>query len=237
MKSEELRYEADGLAMVGQLYLPEGMSGKRPGVLVYPEAFGLGEHAKGRAQRLAEQGYVALACDLHGAGTVIDDLGEVMGKLEPLRTDANRARARSGGAFAALKARSEVDVTRIAAIGFCFGGTMGLELARDGADIRGVVSFHGGLASPAPGAENIKAKIVVCTGADDPGVPAEQRAAFEEEMRAGKVDWQMHVYGGVVHSFTNPDADKMGRPEMLRYDAVADARSWATMTAFFHEIF
>lgn len=238
MTSEILRYEADGLAMESHLYLPADMSTPRPGILVFPEAFGLSEHAKSRAKRLAELGYVALACDLHGEGRLIVGLDKVMAAIDPLRADARPTRARAGGGFVALTARPEVDSSRIASIGYCFGGTMSIELARGGADLRGVVGFHSGLATPAPqDAANIKAKVLVCIGADDPGIPPEQRAAFEEEMRAGKVDWQMHLYGGVVHSFTNPEASKLGMPDFARYDAAADARSWASMIALFDEIF
>ena len=115
---------------------------------------------------------------------------------------------------------------------------MALELARSGAAILGVVGFHSGLGTTAPqDAKNIKGKILVCIGADDPAIPPEQRRAFEDEMRAGQVSWQMTVFGGVVHSFTNPDADKAGRPEMLGYDASADARSWRQMTELFDDIF
>ena len=238
MTSEILRYQADGLSMESHLYLPEDVSTPRPGILVFPEANGLGDHAKSRAERLAGLGYVALACDFYGEGKLLGDMDEILATLAPLRADAAAVRARAGGGLAALKARPEVDVSRIASIGYCFGGTMSLELARGGADIRGVVGFHSGLATPAPqDAGNIKAKILVCIGADDPGIPPEQRAAFEEEMRAGKADWQMHLYGGVVHSFTNPAAALMGRPEFARYDATADARSWAAMIALFDEIF
>ena len=115
---------------------------------------------------------------------------------------------------------------------------MALELARSGANIAGIVGFHSGLATAAPkDAKNILGKVLVCIGADDPGIDAAERAAFEDEMRAGGVDWQMNVYGGVVHSFTNPAADAMGNPDFLRYDAKADARSWSEMRAFFDEIF
>jgi dienelactone hydrolase len=237
MLKETLSYEADGLTMVSQLYVGEG-SGPRPGVLVFPEAFGLGDHAKSRAERLAGLGYAALACDLHGDSRVFDDLTQVMPLIESLRADPSRTRARAGGGFDALRARPEVDASRIASIGFCFGGTMSLELARGGADIAAVVGFHSGLATVAPDdAKNIKAKILVCIGADDPGIPAEQRADFEQEMRKGGADWQMHLYGGVVHSFTNPEAARLGRPEFARYDAKADARSWAAMMALFDEVF
>lgn len=238
VKSEALTYEADGLGMVSQYYVDDSSSGRRPGILVFPEAFGLGEHARSRAERLAGLGYAALACDLHGEGRVYTDLQEVMPLLGPLREAPERIRVRARGGFDALLARPEVDGSKIAAIGFCFGGTMSLELARDGADVAGVVGFHSGLATAAPqDAKNIRGKVLVCIGADDPGVPAEQRAAFETEMREGGVDWRMHVYGGVVHSFTNPDADKLGRPEFARYDADADTRSWAEMRALFDEVF
>lgn len=238
MRTETLNYEADGLSMISHLYISDERSGPRPGVLVFPEAFGLGEHAKSRAERLAETGYVALACDLHGEGRIYNDLKEVMALIEPLRSDPLRTRSRAVPALDALKVRGEVDSSRVAAIGFCFGGTMALELARSGAEVAGVVGFHSGLATARPeDAKNIRGKVLVCIGADDPGIPADQRAAFEKEMREGGVDWQMNLYGGVVHSFTNPEADKRGMPERARYDAKADARSWAEMGTFFDEIF
>ena len=238
MQTEIVKYMADGLSMVSHLYFDERQSGLRPGVLVFPEAFGLSEHAKSRAERLAGLGYVALACDLHGNGSMVSGLESVMAILGPMMADPSRTRARARGGLDALLVRPNVDLARIAAIGYCFGGTMALELSRSGAGIVGAVGFHSGLATAAPqDAKNIKAKILVCIGADDPGIPPEQRAAFEQEMRAGGADWQMHLYGRVVHSFTNPGADKMGRPEFARYDANADARSWATMQSFFGEVF
>lgn len=238
MHTETLRYEADGLSMESSLYVDGKRDGRRPAVLVFPEAFGLGDHARSRAERLAGLGYVALACDLHGEARVYDELDAVMGLIKPLREHPERTRARAGGGLKALLARPEVDPARVAAIGYCFGGTMALELARGGAAIAGAVGFHSGLATAAPqDAKAIRGKVLVCIGADDPGIDAAQRNAFEEEMRAGGVDWQMKVYGGVVHSFTNPAADRLGRPDFARYDARADARSWAEMRAFFDEIF
>ncbi len=238
MRTEILTYDADGLSMHSELYVDDSKSGARPGILVFPEAFGLSGHARSRARRLAEMGYAALACDLHGNAQLYDELADARELLEPLRADPGRIRARAGGGLAALTAQPMVDAGRIAAIGFCFGGTMALELARGGADLRAVVGFHSGLATVAPqDAANIKASILVCIGADDPGIPPEQRADFEKEMRDGKVDWQMHLYGGVVHSFTSPEADARGMPEFLRYDATADARSWAAMTGLFDAIF
>jgi dienelactone hydrolase len=238
MQTETLTYEADGLQMVSHLYYDKQTDGRRPGVLVFPEAFGLGVYAKLRAERLAGIGYVALACDLHGDGRFVHDLNEALGLVGPLRAEPTRARSRAGKALAALQGRREVDPTKIAAIGYCYGGTMALELARSGAAIAGVVGFHSGLAAVAPqDAKNIKGKVLVCVGADDPSIPPDQRNAFEREMREGGVDWQMKIYGGVVHSFTNPEADQRGQPERARYDAKADARSWAEMCAFFEEVF
>ncbi len=223
--------------MNGRLFLPDA-SGPTPGVLVFPEAFGLGEHAISRARRLAEMGYAALACDLHGERKMIEDMDKVMPILTALRADSLRIRARSEPALAALVARPEVDAARIGAIGFCFGGTMALELARGGANVAAVVGFHSGLATTRPeDAASIQGRVLVCIGADDPGVPAEQRAAFEEEMRAGGVRAQMMVYGGVVHGFTNEHADRLGRPEFARYDAEADRHSWMLMCDAFAQEF
>jgi dienelactone hydrolase len=235
--SQSVKYEADGLAMDSELCFEPGAD-QRPGVLVFPEIFGLGEHALSRARRLAALGYVVLAADLHGGRQVIDDLNTVMTLMAPIRQDLPRVRARAQGALEALLRCREVDPTRIAAIGFCFGGTIALELARSGAPLIGVVGFHSGLATSAPAdAKNIRGRVLVCIGADDPGVPPEQRAAFEREMRAAQLDWQMTLYGGVLHGFTNPEADRRARPDFLRYDAKADARSWQQMRAFFDEIF
>ncbi|WP_293675890.1 dienelactone hydrolase family protein [uncultured Phenylobacterium sp.] len=237
VKTETVTYDADGLSMVSHFYCDDAKSGPRPGVLVFPEAFGLGDHAKGRAERLAGLGYAALACDLHGQGASIG-MDKLMAVLGPLMQDPTRTRARAKGGLDALVARPEVDGARVAAIGYCFGGTMSFELARSGAPIVASVGFHSGLGTAKPeDAKNIKGKVLACIGADDPGVDPAQRTAFEAEMREAKVDWQLHLYGGVVHSFTNPEADKMGRPEFAKYDARADARSWAEMIGLFDEVF
>jgi dienelactone hydrolase len=237
MKTETLTYQADGLQMESQLFY-KPTSSRQPGILVFPEVFGLGELALSHAERLAHLGYVALACDVHGNRRIISDRAEVLSTVGMLRAEISRTRARARAALDALRQRTEVDRDRIGAIGFCFGGTMALELARSGAKIEGVVGFHSGLATVAPqDACYITAKVLVCIGADDPGIPLEQRSSFEAEMRTGNVDWQMNVYGGVVHSFTNPDAGKAGRPAELRYDARAAARSWQQMLIFFAEIF
>lgn len=236
MPREILTYAADGLTMRSQLFF-EPSESPRPGILVFPEAFGLSQHAIDRARRLSEMGYVALACDLHGEGLLVDDLQEAIGLLQPLFADPSRTRARAGAGLAALIGRTEVDAGRVASIGFCFGGTMSLELARSGADIKAVVGFHSGLGTKAPksDAKAIRARILVCIGADDPMIPAEQRAEFETEMRDAGIDWQMHVYGNTVHSFTNQQAAIRGMPDAIRYSPESDARSWAAMQELFSE--
>ncbi len=237
MQTEEITYQADGLDMKSELYLGSG-HGQRPGVLVFPEAFGLSENARSRARRLSELGYIALACDLHGNAALYQDLPMVLGLIGALMEDPSKTRARAQGGLEALLARPEVDPRRIAAIGFCFGGTMALELARSGAPLAAVVGFHSGLKTARPeDAKNIRARVLVAIGADDPAVDLQQRTQFEQEMRAGGVDWQMHIYGGVVHSFTNRNAEKLGRPDFARYSATADARSWASMRELFDEAF
>lgn len=238
MKRTTLNYEADGLQMRSELFF-EPSPQPKPGVLVFPEAYGLNKHALSRAEKLAGLGYAALACDLHGEALVVEDLGVSIGMLDGLYADPSRTRARAVGGLRVLAERAEVDSTRIAAIGFCFGGTMALELARSGADIKAVVGFHSGLATVAPksDAKAIKARILVCIGGDDPFIPPVQRGDFEAEMRGGYVDWQMHVYGGTVHSFTNSSAANAKRPEAVRYNPDADRRSWLSMQQLFAECF
>lgn len=239
MQQTTLSYDADGLAMRSELFAPGDVVGKRPGIVVFPDAFGLSRHVLERCRRLAELGYAALACDIYGDAGQIDDVTEVMARVGPLMQQPGKIRARAQGALTALL-DAGVDPDRVAAIGFCFGGTMALELARSGADIAGAISFHGGLSTAVPeDARNIKGKILVCLGADDPVIPADQRDAFAAEMSGAGVDWQMNLYGGAVHSFTNPHiADHGGtNPAVARYDAAADRRSWAEMRRFFDEIF
>lgn len=238
LKRTTLNYQADGLQMRSELFF-EPSTQPKAAVLVFPEAYGLNKHAISRAEKLATLGYASLACDLHGEALVVDDLGVAIGMLDGLYADPKKTRARAIGGLHALAGRPEVDATRIGAIGFCFGGTMALELARSGADVKAVVGFHSGLATVAPksDAKAIKARILVCIGGDDPFIPLAQRSEFEAEMRGGYVDWQMHVYGGTVHSFTNPSAANANRPEAVRYNPDADRRSWLSMQQLFAECF
>jgi len=238
LQTKDIDYRDGALNMRGFLAYDETAPGKRPGILVVHEAWGLGEHAMERARMLAKEGYVALAADMYGDRRMATDLPQAMDLIGDLRTDPAKLRQRAGSALAALKAQPNVDTSRLAAIGFCFGGTTVLELARGGADLKGVVSFHGGLQTAAPAEPGaVTPKVLVCTGADDPMIPPAQVVDFEEEMRKAGADWQVISYGGTVHSFTNPDAGKTVKLDGVAYNVQTDKRSWAAMRAFFDEIF
>lgn len=238
LQTRDVEYQDGALKMRGVLAYDDAQTGKRPGILVVHEAWGLGEHAMERAKMLAKEGYVALAADMYGDRRLASDLPQAMELIGELTTDPGKLRRRSKSALAALKAQPNVDPTRLAAIGFCFGGTTVLELARCGADVKGVVSFHGGLQTAAPAEPGaVTPKVLVCTGADDPMIPPDQVVAFEDEMRKAGADWQVIAYGNTVHSFTNPDAGKTVKLDGVAYNAQTDKRSWAAMQSFFDEIF
>jgi dienelactone hydrolase len=237
MKTEKIEYKDGATSLRGYLAYDDQKSGKRPGVLVMPEAFGLGIHAKERVERLAKMGYVAFGGDPYGNGLALDDLQEAIKHATPLFADPVKARQRTRAALDVLASRTEVDPSRLASIGFCMGGTLSLEAARDGASLKGVVTFHSGLATQKPAeAGKFNAKVLINHGADDPLVPVAQVNAFAEEMTKAGVDWQIISYGGAKHSFTNPDADKVGNPG-ISYHRPTDLRSWKALTSFFEEIF
>ena len=236
MKTETIEYNDGDVTLRGYLAFDEKKSGKRPAVLVMPEALGLGAHAKKRAERLAELGYVALAGDPYGNGLELATVEEAIAVAGKLFADLAKARQRAHVALDKLASLPQADPSRLAAIGFCMGGTFGLELARDDAPLKGVVTFHSGLQTQRPATGQIKAKILINTGADDPLVPFEQVKAFADEMTKAGADWQVISYGGTKHSFTNPDADSVGMPA-LGYNKLADERSWRVMKSFFEEIF
>jgi dienelactone hydrolase len=237
MKTENVEYQDGNVTLRGFVAFDDQQSHRRPGVLVMPEAFGLGAHARQRAERLAALGYVALAGDPYGNGVENSDLQEAIKYAGARREDPAKFRQRARVALDKLVSLPQVDASRLAAIGYCMGGTFSLELAHDGAPLKGVVSFHGGLETPRPAvAGQVKAKSLVCTGGDDPFVPVAQVNALAEEMTKAGTDWQLISYGGTVHSFTNPDADKVGMAG-LAYNKRADERSWKAMVAFFEDIF
>jgi dienelactone hydrolase len=239
--SREIEYEADQVRMIGYFALQDQREGRRPGILVGPPGPGLGEHTKSVARRLAEAGYAAFALDYHGGGAVLTNSAEMRARLGLFFENPLAIRARVAKGLAVLLEQPEVDGAKIGAIGYCFGGTAVLELARSGAPVAVTVGFHSGLKTARPhDAGNIKGKVLVCLGADDPLIPPAERNAFEEEMRAGGVDWQMHLYGGTQHSFTDPESDARARAmgiNGLKYDATADARSWRSMLDLFRDVF
>jgi dienelactone hydrolase len=234
MQTRTLDYRDGALRLSGLLVRDDKRAGMRPGIVLFPDARGIGKHVIDRAHRLAELGFVALAADPYGDGAQARDTPHAWELMGNLRSDVTRWRGRAKAALDALSCQENVDQARLAAVGFCFGGTTALELARSGAPLAGVVSFHGGLGSPKPDdARNIKAKVLVCHGAMDSFVPPAQLAAFEEQMSKTNVDWQVHVYGGTMHAFTNPGVDVEG----MAYNAVADRRSWNAMLTLFEEVF
>jgi len=211
---------------------------KAPGVLIVPQWQGLSDYERGRAKQLAELGYVAFCADVYGDGHVAADQKEAAALATKYRGgDRTLFRERLKAALAALRRSPHVDPLRCAAIGYCFGGTGVLELARSGADLLGVVSFHGGLDSPTPAdGKNIKAKVLILHGADDPFTPKESITALEKELKDAGVDYQFVYYSGAVHAFTQPLAGNDPSKGMA-YNEKADKRSWTAMRDFFQEIF
>ena len=235
-EGKTVEYQDGTTALEGYLARPKDTA-NHPAVLVFHDWMGVSDDTRRRADQLAELGYVALAADVYGKGVRPqgpEEAGKLAGRF---KGDRPSMRARGRAALARLLAEPGVDPAKVAAIGYCFGGTEALELARDGAPLVGVVSFHGGLGSPHPeDGKNIKGRVLVLHGADDPFVKPDEVAAFEDEMRAAHVDWQLVAYGGAVHAFTVRGAG--GDPSKgAAYDAKADARSWEAMAAFFGELF
>jgi dienelactone hydrolase len=236
MKTQAHEYQSGGKTSRGYLALPDA-SGPRPGILVVHEAPGLDDHVKRRAGMLAELGYVALAADLYGGGVVGKSPEEAFALMGPLREDPDLLRRRVRAGLDALAAVPGVDGGQLGAIGYCFGGYSVLELARTGAPVACVVSFHGLLETKRPAvAGAVKAKILACTGSADPIVPRDQVTAFEKEMIEAGTDWEVITYGGAKHAFTNTAADSLPMPG-FGYSPLADRRSWTAMRNLFDEVF
>lgn len=237
LRTQVVEYRQGNTVLEGYLAYDDALSTKRPGVLVVHEWTGLGDYVKRRAEQLAQLGYVAFAADIYGKGIRPSNPTDAAAQAKIYRSDRQLMRDRAKAGLSVLQANPLTDPTRIAAIGYCFGGGTVLELARSGASVAGVVSFHGNLDTPnVADAANIKGRVLVLHGASDPYVPAEQVDAFEAEMTNANVDWQLVSYGGVVHSFTNPEAGT-DKSKGAAYDQQADQRSWAAMKQFFAEIF
>ncbi|HXX56578.1 MAG TPA: dienelactone hydrolase family protein [Thermodesulfovibrionales bacterium] len=240
IEGKAVSYSAQGVVMKGYLAYDKGISGRRPGVLVVHEWWGLNDYTRKRARMLAEMGYTALALDMYGGGKQAihpDDAGKFSSEL---MKNFDVAKARFMAALDFLKQQPTVDPLRIAAIGYCFGGGVVLNMAREGVDLKGVASFHGGLnaVKPAqPGA--VKAKVLVLHGADDKFITPEQIDAFKNEMKNAGVDYRFIAYPGAIHGFTNPEADEYAKKFNLPlgYNAEADRKSWEELEKFLSTIF
>jgi dienelactone hydrolase len=235
--TKTVEYKQGDTILEGFIAYDSSIKTARPGVLIVHQWKGLGDYEKMRARMLAEMGYVAFACDIYGKGIRPASMQEAGAQAGKYKNDRALLRKRVQAGLETLLKQEGVDQKRVAAIGYCFGGTTALELGRSGADVKGIVSFHGGLSTPTPeDAKNIKAKILACHGADDPNVPPPEVAAFEKEMRDAKADWQLIAYGNAVHAFTDKSAGN-DNSKGVAYNESADRRSWQAMKDFFAEIF
>lgn len=237
LKTQTIEYKQGDALLEGYLAYDDAIKVKRPGILVVHEWKGLNKYARHRADMLAQLGYVAFAADIYGKGVRPQTTAEAGAAAGKYKSDRALLRARVNAGLDVLKSQPNVDTAQLAAIGYCFGGTAVLELGRSGADIKGIVSFHGGLSTPTPqDAKNIKAKVLALHGAADPFVKADEVAAFEKEMTDAKVDYRLIKYPGAMHGFTNPDNKGIDPPGVL-YNEAADKASWIEMQKFFKEIF
>jgi dienelactone hydrolase len=235
LAGEEITYSADGTTLKGYIARPAGASGKRPAVLVVHEWWGNNAYSRKRADMLAELGYVALAVDMFGDGKTVDNPKEAGALAGEASKNMDVSEKRFAAARALLAGQPDVDAKRIAAIGYCFGGGMALQMARRGVDLAGVVSFHGSLGTQTPAKTGaVKAKLLVLNGAADPFVKPDTIAAFKKEMQDAGVAYTFIDYPGAVHAFTNPAATENGKKFNLplAYDADADKKSWAEMEGF-----
>jgi dienelactone hydrolase len=240
IEGKTVTYRTDGVVMKGYLAYDTDIRGARPGVLVVHEWWGLNNYARKRARMLAEMGYTALAVDMYGAGKQAMHPDDAAKFSSELMKNFDTAKARFMAALEFLKKQKTVDPGRIAAIGYCFGGGIVLNMARQGVDLKGVASFHGDLAAVKPAKPGeIKAKILVLHGAEDQFTTPEQLEAFRQEMKAAGADYRLIVYPGAMHSFTNPDADTYAKKFKipLGYNAQADRESWAELAMFLANLF
>jgi dienelactone hydrolase len=238
VQTKDIEYKQGDTTLKGTLAWDDAKAdAKSPGILVIPEWWGMTDYPKNRAKQLAELGYVAFAADMYGNGQSTDDPGQAGKWAGAVKGDRNLMRARAQAGLDVLKGQSNVDGSKLAAIGYCFGGTCSLELAMSGADLTGIVSFHGGLDFPnLADAKNIKAKVLICNGAADSFIKPDQIGALTGALSTDNVIWSFINYPNAVHAFTNPDADRHGI-KGIAYNAVADRQSWQDMKEFFARIF
>lgn len=237
LKTQLVEYRDGDQVLEGYLAYDAAKVGKRPAVLIVHDWKGVGPNVQQRAQQLARLGYLAFAADIYGKGVRPDSPEAASAQAGKYKQDRALFRSRLQAGYRAMLASPQADAGRTAAIGYCFGGTGVLELARAGADVRGVVSFHGGLDSPTPAdGKNIRGKVLILHGAEDPFVKPADIDALLAELRSADVDWQMITYSGAVHSFTHPEAGNDASTGVA-YNASADRRSWGAMRQFLDELF
>lgn len=239
IKEDNVSYTGGGVSMNGFVAYDENKQGPRPAVIVIPEWWGLNDYAKSRARSLADLGYIAMAIDLYGNGKTADNPDSAGKYAIPFYKDPIMMQTRFDAALAKLKSYSQTDSTRIAAIGYCFGGAQVLNLARLGENLKGVVSFHGNLLGVPLDASKLKADILVCHGNADPFVPNTEVEKFKKEMDASGKSYTFKGYDGATHAFTNPNATAMGEKFKMpiKYDAAADTASWNEMKVFLEKVF
>ena len=236
VKTREIEYRQDGTVLQRFIAWDDAARGKRPGVLVVHEWWGHNEHARNQARRLAEAGYVGFALDMFGKGKVTTHPQDAQAFVSEVTKDPGVVAARFNAALEQLKRDPHVDPQRIAAIGYCFGGAVVLDMARAGADLTAVVTFHGALATKTPAQPGkVKARVLVLAGDADPFVPPEQVEAFKQEMQAAGARFEVVTFPGAKHGFTNPDAGKFGI-DALAYNADADRESWVALLKLFKDV-
>jgi dienelactone hydrolase len=235
LQKKDVTYDYEGTPMKGYLVWDDSIQGKRPGVLVVHEWWGLNDYARSRAEQLAKLGYVAFAVDMFGEGKVTEHPTQAQEWSGTVRSNKQKWRERGIAGLEVLKKQPQVDPDQLAAIGYCFGGTTVLQMAYAGAPLKGVVSFHGGLMPPDADV-SVKPRVLICTGGNDSFIPAEQINQFAFGMEAAKANYTIMVFGGARHGFTNPDAARYGI-DNIAYDKAADEQSWANMKLFFNELF
>jgi dienelactone hydrolase len=237
IQMKEVTYKDGDQPLTGYLAWDDAIKGKRPGVMVVHEWWGLNDYAKERAKMLAEEGYVAFAADMYGPGKVTTHANDAKGWMTQITQNQEAWQKRALLGLEQLKASPHVDKSKLASIGYCFGGATVMQMAYAGADLKGVVSFHGSLPPASPEqAAAIKPRVLIAHGNIDPFIPAERIVKFKQALEDANVDWEMDIYGGAKHGFTNPEAGEFGM-DALAYDEKADTRSWTRMKAFFDEIF
>jgi dienelactone hydrolase len=239
IKEEKVTYQVDSTQFDGYVAYDANVQGKRPAILVLPEWWGLTEYPRKRAKELAALGYVAMAMDFYGNGKIAPNPDSAGKWATPFYQNPEMAKARFDAALAVLKNKEQVDASHIAAIGYCFGGGMALNMARLGENLDAVVSFHGNLAGVPANKDLLKAKILVCHGADDQFVKPEEVEQFKHQMDSIGANYTVKVYPNATHAFTNPDATKMGQEYNMpiAYNPAADTASWNDMKSFFEKAF